>query len=187
MKPKKQIKKKLPKISTLNNKLFAKWSLVVRERAGHQCEYCGIKKGEINKNGKVTKIDAHHLQNRKTKNSPLKFDPFNGVAVCPVCHKFGEDSFHRCAPSTMHWLLVNKPERYFYIIENLKFKIDLANRKVLEEIEKQLETLEHLDLDKLKEIEATFPRIVKTQKSEIEGTLFDKESDEDDDEESETL
>ncbi|GAF79576.1 unnamed protein product, partial [marine sediment metagenome] len=142
-----------------------------------QCEYCGIKKGDINKNGKVTKIDAHHLLSRNVKDSPLKFDLYNSVAVCPTCHKFGEDSFHRCPITTITWLIKNLPERYYYVLNNHTVKVDLENRKVLEVIEEQLKTLDHLDLDKMKEIEVAFPRIVKTRKKvQFKGNLFGEDS-----------
>lgn len=178
----KTTKKKLKSLPTIRRRLFKLWSERVRKRAGDACEYCGIKKGEIhhNKKGEAikTKIDAHHFQSRDVKDSPLKFDIYNGVAACPTCHKFGEDSFHRCAPTTMNWLLINHPERYFYVIENHHFKVDLDNRKVLEEIEYQLKTLEHLSLDKLKAVEEEFPRPVKKKKTEIKGTLFDEDIEE---------
>ena len=181
-KKKKVKKKKTPKLSTVRNRLFLKWSLSVRERAGHACEYCGIKKGDIHVNKKgesiKTKIDSHHLQSRDVKDNPLKFDIYNGIAACPSCHKFGEDSFHRCPPTTMNWLLINSPERYFYVIENHSIRVDLDNRKVLEEIERQLdEKYEHLDFPKLKEIEAQFPRVVKHRKPKVKGTLFDEDKD----------
>lgn len=172
-------KAKVKNISTIRNRLFKLWSEAVRERAGNACEYCGIKKGEIhiNKKGEaiVTKIDAHHFQSRDIKDSPLKFDIYNGVAACPTCHKWGADSFHRCGPTTMHWLLTNSPERYYYVIENHNERVDLENRHVLEEIEEQIKTLEHLDIEKIKAVEAEFPRVVKKRKPKIEGTLFDED------------
>jgi hypothetical protein len=180
-KKKKTKKARVKKLSTIRNRLFKLWSEAVRRRAGDACEYCGIKKGDIhiNKTGEeiVTKIDAHHFQSRDIKDSPLKFDIYNGVAACPTCHKWGADSFHRCGPTTMNWLLTHFPERYFYVIENHKVRIDLDNRKVLEEIENQLKTLEHLNLDRLKEVEAEFPRVVKKRKPKIEGTLFEEDDD----------
>jgi hypothetical protein len=167
------------KLSTVRNRLFRLWSEAVRKRAGDACEYCGVKKGEIhiNKKGKEipTKIDAHHLQSRDVKDNPLKFDIYNGIALCPTCHKWGSDSFHRCAPTTMNWLMTHYPERYFYVIENHYVRVDLDNRKVLEEIENQLKTLEHLNLDKLKQVEEEFPRPSKVKKEALKGTLFDED------------
>ena len=175
VKKKKDTQKKLTKIPVIKRRLFKIWSEKVRERAGHQCEYCGIKKGDKNKNGKVTKIDAHHLLSRNVKNSPLKYDLFNGVAVCPICHKWGDDSFHRSSVTTMNWLLNNHPERYFYVLDTHNIKVDLENRNVLEEIERQLNSLEHLDIEKLKEIEASFPRPIKSVKPTLKtiGNLFE--------------
>lgn len=199
-KTKKPKKKKAVKLSTIRNRLFKIWSEAVRRRAGDSCEYCGIKKGDIHVNKKgesiTTKIDAHHLQSRDVKDNPLKFDIYNGISVCPSCHKFGEDSFHRCAPTTMNWLLTHSPERYFYVIENHKQRVDLDNKDVLAEIENQLNTLEHLNFEKLKAVEAEFPRVVNKRKPKIIGTLFDEldedtedneENEEDDDEDTEEL
>ena len=172
---KKQKKKKLDSIPKINRHLFKLWSLAVRERAGHKCELCGIAKGEIHINqlGKEikTKIDAHHLLSRNVKDCPLKFDIMNGVAVDPACHKFSIPSFHRDPVYTITWLQKNCPDRYEHVLKYHKFTVDLQNRKVLEEIESKLKEQLPLDLDKLKAIEAEFPRKVKV---EIEDSLFDE-------------
>jgi hypothetical protein len=147
---KKSKKKKLPSIPSINRKLFRLWSLAVRERAGHQCEYCGIKKGDLNKNGKPTKIDAHHLMSRSVTDSPLKFDIRNGIAVCPFCHKFSpNNSFHNNAIVTTHWLKENRPDRYDFVLKYYESKIDLKNREILASIEESLNEKEPLDIEDL--------------------------------------
>ena len=84
--------KKLPSIPRINRKLFKLWSEKIRARANNQCEYCGIAKGAIGKNGKpVKKLDAHHFISRVKKDSFLKWSLHNGICLCPTCHKFGED------------------------------------------------------------------------------------------------
>jgi hypothetical protein len=170
-------KKKIESLPKIKRRLFKLWSLAVRERGGHQCEYCGIKKGDLNKNDKVTKIDAHHILSRDVKDCPLKFDIMNGIGVCPFCHKFGIPSFHRDPVTTITWLQEHRPDRYEYVLKNVRFTVDLDNRKVLAEIEERLNANESLDLEKLSEIEKEFPRKERKPKSEIEeGSLFEAEA-----------
>ena len=173
---KKPKKKKLDSIPKINRRLFKLWSIAVRERAGHKCEFCGITKGDINKNGVKCKVDAHHLMSRNVKNCPLKFDILIGIGVCPFCHKFGIPSFHRDPVTTITWLQKNLSERYERVLQYNLFTVDLENRKVLEEIESKLIAKLPLDLEKLKSIEAEFPRKVNVR-VKIEGSLFDEFND----------
>ena len=142
-------KKRLKKISTIRHRLLRMWSVLVRERADNKCEFCG----KCN-----VKIDAHHFLSKEIKDCPLKFEILNGVAVCPFCHKFGIPSFHRDPVRTITWLQKERPERYNYVLENADIRIDMENRKVLEEIEKRLKGGLSLDLQKLQRIEKQYPR-----------------------------
>jgi len=179
---KKTKKKKIDSLPKVKRKLFKIWSLAVRERAGHKCEFCGVEKGHEypNKQGEIikTKIDAHHLLSRDVKDCPLKFDIDNGIGVCSFCHKFGFPSFHRDPITTIHWLRENRNDRYEYVLKNSTFKVDLDNRKVLEEIENRLKEGLSLDLEKLKAIEAEFPRKKRIKVAPIEGNMFDEFNDE---------
>jgi len=181
--PKKITKNKLDSIPKINRRLFKLWSLAVRERAGHKCELCGIAKDHIYTNDKgkeiKLKIDAHHLMSRDVKDCPLKFDIMNGVAVDPSCHKFSIPSFHRDPVYTITWLQENYPERYRHVLKYHLFTVDLQNRKVLEEIESKLKEQLPLDLEKLKQIETEFPRVVKKRNTEIKGSLFDEDNESD--------
>jgi hypothetical protein len=161
----KKKKKKLDSIPKINRRLFRLWSEAVRDRCNSTCELCGVKKGDLNDNEVPIKIDAHHFLSRDIKDCPLKFDILNGVGVCPFCHKFGIPSFHRDPVYTITWLQENRPERYEYVLKNSSFKVDLQNRKVLEEIEARLLAKESLDLDKLAQIESSFPR--QSRKKEV--------------------
>jgi hypothetical protein len=175
---KKTKKKKLDSLPKIKRKLFKIWSLAVRERAGHKCEYCGIERGAIHINKKgasiKTKIDAHHLLSRDGKDCPLKFDILNSVAVCSSCHKFSFPSFHRDPITTIHWLRENRNERYEYVLKNASFKVDLDNRKVLEEIGNRINENLSLDLEKLKAIEEEFPRKKRVKVEPIKGNMFDE-------------
>jgi len=147
-------KRKIKSIPCIHNRLQSLWSICVRARAGYKCEYSGVAKGEPNANGKPTKIDAHHLLSKKIKDCPLKYEINNGIALSSEYHKFNSECFHKSPVSTITWLMNNMPERYKCIIDNAHIRVDLDNRKVLEEIEKRLRNNESLDFNKLKEIEA---------------------------------
>lgn len=58
------------------------WSIIVRTRAKHRCEWCGDKATE-----------AHH-QIAKGKCPGLALELRNGVALCSKCHW----EFHQCNP-----------------------------------------------------------------------------------------
>jgi len=123
------------KIQIIHRKLLKLWSQKVRERANYTCEYCGAKKGDKNKNGKPTIIDAHHLMSKYVKNCPLKFDILNGIALCKNCHKFGPISIHNNPI-----IILNKldDERWNRILNCHKIRIDLDSLEILDKIEKEL-------------------------------------------------
>lgn len=165
---KKVKKKKLDSIPKINRKLFKIWSIAVRERAGNKCEFCGLGIGDIGQSGNpINKIDAHHFLSRDVKDCPLKFDIMNGVAACPFCHKFGMPSFHRDPITTITWLIEHYPERYNYVLTNSKIRVDLQNRKVLEQIEISLNAKQSLNLPNLQEIEKLFSRNIITPTEEV--------------------
>lgn len=176
---KKSKKVKLQSIPRINRRLFSKWSLIVRERAKNCCEYCGKKVGENLDGNKLIKVDAHHLQSRKIKDNPLKFDINNSVCVCPFHHRFScNESFHKAPVITINWLIKNHPERYNYVLEHFNDRVDLQNREVLKEIERCLDAKESLDINKLKDIAKQFPREVKERKNKED--LLDAILDDDD-------
>lgn len=175
MATKKKKKKKLTKIPVINRRLFKLWSEAVREIAGHKCEYCGINKGDPNKSGNPTKIDAHHLMNRDVKDCPLKFDIRNGIALCPSCHKFcPNDAFHTNPIRTVAWLKENQKEKYDFVTQNYDLKINLSNRTILAIIEESLRNKQPLDLDLLTKIDEKYHKD-KFQK-ELANSLAEKYS-----------
>lgn len=164
-KPKKAKKKKPVPLPKLRAKLLRLWSEVSRENDNFACIVCGIKRGDpspTNPSVKI-KIDAHHLLQKYIKDCPLKFDIRNEASLCPKHHKFdGEMSAHKSPIVFYDWLRINHPERYEFVLNNSSIRVDLDNRKVLEEILERLLTKEPLDLNKLLEIEKEFPRVKKT-------------------------
>ena len=168
-------KTKLDSLPKIHRRLFKLWSEKVRERASHTCEYCGRKVGDQNESGqKLKKVDAHHLQSRKIKNNPLKWDIRNSVCVCPMHHKFScNESFHHAPIITINWLISKHPDRFNYVLEHFNDIVDLDNRLILEEIERCLNNNEFIDFKKLKDIEKNFPREKKREKIEKKELLFE--------------
>jgi len=165
-------KQKLDRVPVIHRRLFRLWSEKIRERCNSTCEFCGIKKGELNENQKVVKIDSHHFISRKIKDFPLKYCLSNGIGLCPTCHKWGEVSFHRNPVATITWLIAKHSDRYTSVLQRYTERVDLENRAVLEEIEKMLTEGKCLDIQRLKEIEAANPRKTETK---IEGSLFEED------------
>lgn len=157
MSAKKPKKKKLSKIPVIHRRLFRLWSEAVRSKCDDKCQYCGVKKGTLNKNDKPIKLDAHHLMNRDVKDCPLKFDIRNGISLCSSCHKFcPNNAFHTNPIVTVAWLKENYPEKYDFVLEHYQLQVNLYNRNILEKIEEKLRLQEHLNLDELIELDKKY-------------------------------
>jgi hypothetical protein len=163
-------KKKLESLPKIHRRLFKLWGEKVRSVAQNTCEYCGRKVGDLDDDGKkLVKVDSHHIQSRKVSGNPLKWDVRNSVCACPLHHKFScNESFHRAPAVTINWLIKNRPERFNYILEHYKDKVDLDNRLILAEIERCLNNNELIDVEKLKQIEKEFPRQPKITKTKVD-------------------
>ena len=149
--------RKLEKLPKIRKRLFKLWSEKCRERANYKCEYCNRGKGDIINGKDLIKLDAHHLQSRRIRGNPLKFDLRNSVCVCPLHHKFScNESFHKAPVITIAWLIKNHPERFNYIMEHYNDIVNLNNRNILYEIERCLNNNESLDVEKLKKISIVY-------------------------------
>lgn len=106
------------------------WSIKVRYLAGNKCEFCGEES---------SLLDAHHLLSRNIKNSALKWNVMNGIALCKGnCHKFGKNSFHKNPIVTSKWLEINHPKKHQYIMMHHNDIINQNDRNVLKQIEMSL-------------------------------------------------
>lgn len=144
---------KLIPLPKLRKKLFKLWSDAVRSSSNYTCEFCGIKKDQKLENGRVGKIDAHHLLNRYINNSPLKFDVRNSIALCAFHHRFCcESSAHKAPIKFYEWLRLNKPDKHRFVLEHIDSRVNLNNRTVLEYIHSCLVNKELLDYDILKQM-----------------------------------
>ena len=75
IKTRRPVKRQSPRPSAVaRRKADRAWSLAVRERAGHVCEWCHAKA-----------TDAHHVFGKKA-HPDLRHDVDNGVALCRLHH-----------------------------------------------------------------------------------------------------
>ena len=102
--------------------LLKQWKVRVKERANWRCEYCGAgPKG----------LQGHHVISYKTKDSPLKYNVMNGVALCSKCHRFGNESAHKNPLIFYRWLEHNHLNRYNWILLHYLDKVDLNDEGIL--------------------------------------------------------
>ena len=126
--------------SKLKRALMKLWSEKVKGRDNYSCVYCGKKE----------MVNAHHYLSRDIRNSPLKFDTRNGIALCPEHHKFsGIFSSHRSPINFYEWLRKIRPEHYQFVLDNTDARVDLDDEKILLEIKECLEKGTNLDIPKL--------------------------------------
>lgn len=64
---------------------MALWAEVVKLRAGNRCEYPGCIK--------TSNLNAHHFYSRSRRS--VRYDPDNGICLCPYHHSLGNDSAHK--------------------------------------------------------------------------------------------
>jgi hypothetical protein len=139
-------RKKLENKAKIRRRLLRMWSEKVRLAHGNKCAFCGMPNETIIA-GTKQKLDAHHIESKL--NPSLRFDIMNGIALDVWHHKFGKDSFHRSAISTMDWLLKNRPKQHEYILAHRNDVLDLDDRETLARIEQRLTeplTAEQIDL-----------------------------------------
>ena len=112
---------------TIVARLYRTWSAIVHARTDGRCEVCGAE----------GKNDAHHVQPRQVC-SGLRFDPRNGVCLCPSHHKFGRQSAHKGMLWFADWFRKNRPGDYGHVMENLDLELDCRDRLKLYAVESDL-------------------------------------------------
>lgn len=105
---------------TITNRLYKDWSQVVHSLYSNRCAVCGCE----------GKNDAHHIQPRQIC-SGLRFDPMNGICLCPSHHKWGKQSAHKGMLWFVTWLQNNKKDVYDYVMANMDKELDCKNRSDL--------------------------------------------------------
>lgn len=114
------------------------WTERVHEIHGHKCAICGKVHGEVDpKTGKPSYMNAHHIEPRATC-AALRYDPMNGILLCPSCHKFGRNSAHKGTIWFITWLMNNRPEQYEYVLKHRDDVVNINDRAYLESVEIKL-------------------------------------------------
>lgn len=132
-------KVKIPKLhkarkestKTITVRLYKKWATIVHALGNHKCETCG------KEHTSQAPLNAHHIMPRQMFYG-LRFDPHNGISLCPKCHKMGKFSAHKGGIWFAEWLRTNRAEKYQYCINNAEKDLDCKDRNKLYEIEDNL-------------------------------------------------
>ena len=104
------------------------WSELVKLLAWNKCEHCW----------KTEHLNSHHLWGRKNIN--LRWDTYNGMCLCPSCHKFSNVfSAHETPVSFSMWLYNLKWNAY--ISKMIELSEDKDNKN---SVEKMKETISYL-------------------------------------------
>lgn len=127
-KKKKLKRKKLEPLARIRRRLMRLWTAKVAEQWGHRCAICGSE----------NLPNAHHMENRNTCRA-LRYDPMNGILLCPSHHKWGKDSAHKGGIWFADWLIKHHPDRFAYVLRHRTDDINLNDRQVLAQLEASLQ------------------------------------------------
>lgn len=133
--PKKAKLESLPKI---RRRLMKLWTAKVHAMHGGRCAICRKMHGEVDpKTGKPSYMNAHHIEPRATC-AALRYDPMNGILLCPSCHKFGRNSAHKGTIWFITWLMQNRPWQYDYVMLHRDDVVNINDRAYLKSVEDRL-------------------------------------------------
>lgn len=135
----KKVKKtKLEPLPKKRRRLMRLWTEAVHKIGGSKCAVCGRVHGEVDpKTGKPSYMNAHHIEPRATCPA-LRYDPMNGILLCPSCHKFGRNSAHKGMIWFITWLMNERREQYDYVIVKREEDVNINDREYLDAVEKTL-------------------------------------------------
>ena len=131
-KPKKESTK------TITTRLYKTWSAIVHASYGNKCAVCG------KPNSKEAPLNAHHIMPRQMF-SGLRFDPLNGISLCPKCHKLGKFSAHKGGIWFAWWLQNNQVDKYNYCLNRRDRELDCKDRLQLYSVEDSLHDSKHVE------------------------------------------
>lgn len=100
---------KAPSTKTIRMNKDKDWGKTIKERDGNVCTVCG-------KPSKV--LNAHHIIPKRNKDT--RYEIMNGISLCYVHHKMGNEGAHQNAVWFTLWLQKNRPEQYTWILTKLK-------------------------------------------------------------------
>lgn len=134
-----QSKPRIPKLhrprkestKTITTRLYKTWSAIVHVQHDDKCAVCG------RENSKEAPLNAHHIMPRQMF-SGLRFDPQNGISLCPKCHKLGKFSAHKGGIWFAEWLHETYPDKYRHCMDHLNDELDCKDRSALYTVESDL-------------------------------------------------
>lgn len=98
------------------------WALIVKNKAGNKCEYCG----------KTDGLNSHHIFSRSNR-STRWYVP-NGVSLCVSHHVFGNFSAHKAPIEFVEWLKESRGEDWYKELRSIakeSVKIDFEEIKTI--------------------------------------------------------
>lgn len=116
MKAKKLSIKRL--LKKLRNKCYKMWRMRVLERWGGVCVVCGS-----------TKLpNCHHIVPKEPPAfAALRYDPINGIVMCPTHHKFGKFSAHKNPLWFVHFLRLKVPQTEIdYLVKKMNECVEMV-------------------------------------------------------------
>ena len=121
-KPKRKLSQESKDRKNLKIRLLNLWSLIVKQKAGNQCEIC--------RGGKC--LQSHHIITKR--NLTLKWDLRNGVCLCANCHTLNNLSAHGDPLFFTAWLLEHRPEDYEYLRVKKNERFDKNYERIEQEL-----------------------------------------------------
>jgi len=123
---------KHPTAKQQDKRILILWAKLVKLRARGFCEKCG----------KTSFVQAHHVYGRTNYN--VRYDPDNGVALCPGCHKWRRDSAHNSPLEFIELMITKKGQIWFNRLQKKATKdIFKQDKDVIEEdLKKKIAKLE---------------------------------------------
>ena len=153
---KKTKKAKLESLPKKRRRLMRMWTEKVHSMQHEVCAVCGKAHGSIDPiTCKPSYLNAHHIEPRATC-AALRYDPINGILLCPSCHKFGRNSAHKGSIWFITWLHDHRRLQYDYVMNHRDEVVNINDRVYLDNVENYLSrnpTAEEIDIVTTKEKE----------------------------------
>ena len=107
---------------------------IVMIRDDGKCIICGDKHLPNN----------HHLIDKT--NYPTRWEIDNLVLLCPSHHKFLKTmSAHMAGIVFAEWMRNNRPEQYWWVLDNINKKLSITYKEVAEELKKMFAEMDSYD------------------------------------------
>lgn len=121
-------RKETPNKVHIEKKLDTAWSLLVKQKAGFRCEYCGTTRA----------LNSHHIYSRG--NHSVRWSLENGICLCVTHHIGLEFSPHKTGMKFATWITRKRGQQF---MDNLEMKAGKTGK--MHVFEKELILKEMLD------------------------------------------